>query len=606
MSSSVSASEFAVADAYQYNRRSTARWVLSHILRHKILLFTLTFGAWGNAGLAFLVPALTGVAFTAILQPTPDLDTVARCAILIVVSQIVRGGLMLARNASAETAGLRIERDTRDELYTNLLGKSMTFHSMQAVGDIMARATNDVHELYLMFTPGLNLVVGSAMFMVFPLVYSPALNPQLILTPALFVIGYILALKFYVSQLHPATEAVRDQFGVMNSGLAEAIDGIETVKSASQEEQEITRFNRNTTAYRNAFVGQSDIEARFIPLLLLGIAQGLGFLHSVLLYRAGLISVGQIVAYMGFLQMFGFPTWVSLFGFSQLSLGMAAATRILKLIKTETELDENKTGHRAPIKGAVRFEGVSFTYPGSALPALQEVSFEARPGQIVAIVGQTGVGKSTLVKLINRTYDPAAGRVRIDGLDVREWQLESLRSQISIIEQDVFLFSRSVAENIAFGVPDATQERIEQAARAAQAHEFILNFKDGYQTMIGERGVTLSGGQRQRIALARAFLTNPHILILDDSTSAIDSATEDQIQRAIRQATKGRTTFLITHRLSQIRWADQIIVLRKGRIVALGSHEELLRTSESYRRIFATDTAISRPRSEQVEMQPER
>ncbi|MFN8450714.1 MAG: ATP-binding cassette domain-containing protein [Anaerolineae bacterium] len=218
---------------------------------------------------------------------------------------------------------------------------------------------------------------------------------------------------------------------------------------------------------------------------------------------------------------------------------------------------------------------------------LQGIDFHVAPGQTVAIVGGTGSGKSTLTELINRTYDATEGRILIDGVVVREWNLTSLRSQISKIEQDVFLFSRSLAENIAFGALDATQEQIEQAAREAQAHEFITSFSEGYETVVGERGVTLSGGQRQRIALARAFLSNPRILILDDSTSAIDSATEDEIQKAIRRAQEGRTTLLITHRLSQIRWADHILVLEQGRLVASGTHEELLRRSPHYRRIFA-------------------
>src|SRR5262249_31876470 len=209
-------------------------------------------------------------------------------------------------------------------------------------------------------------------------------------------------------------------------------------------------------------------------------------------------------------------------------------------------------------------------------------------GETIAIVGQTGSGKSTLTKLVNRTYDVSAGRVLVDGTDVREWSIESLRSQISTIEQDIFLFSRTIAENIAFGAAgQATRQQIEQAAREAQAHEFISSFPDGYDTVVGERGVTLSGGQRQRIAIARAFLTNPRILILDDSTSGIDSATEDQIQRAMRRILRGRTTLLITHRISQIRWADRILVLRRGELVAQGTHEELLDTSEAYRRIFA-------------------
>jgi ATP-binding cassette subfamily B protein len=217
---------------------------------------------------------------------------------------------------------------------------------------------------------------------------------------------------------------------------------------------------------------------------------------------------------------------------------------------------------------------------------LDGISFKVKPGQTVAIVGQTGAGKTSLVRLVNRTYDATGGQILVDGVDVRDWNLASLRSQISIIEQDIFLFSRSISDNIAFGKPGATQAVVETAADAAQAHDFIQTFEKGYETVIGERGVTLSGGQRQRLALARAFLTDPRILILDDSTSAIDSATEDKIQRAISAAAKGRTTLLITHRLSQIRWADLIVVIRKGKVAAIGSHDDLMKTSEAYSRIF--------------------
>ena len=217
---------------------------------------------------------------------------------------------------------------------------------------------------------------------------------------------------------------------------------------------------------------------------------------------------------------------------------------------------------------------------------LEGISFSVEPGQTVAIVGQTGCGKSTLSKLVNRIYDVDKGGVLVDGVNVRDWNLQALRSQISIIEQDIFLFSRSVAENIAFGRDELDRDSIVESAKAAQAHEFISAFPAGYDTVIGQRGMTLSGGQRQRLALARAFQTDPPILILDDSTSAIDSATEDKIQRAIWSASRGRTTLLITHRLSQIRWADHIVVLRRGRLVAQGTHEQLMRNSESYRHIF--------------------
>jgi len=320
-----------------------------------------------------------------------------------------------------------------------------------------------------------------------------------------------------------------------------------------------------------------------------------GLLHSLLLFRAGTLRVGDVIAYTSLLMLFGFPTFAGQFAYSRVASGLASARRLLELINARTDLDQNAAGHDAAIKGAVTFENVAFCYKPpeegcnieEEVTTLEEITFDVTPGQTVAIVGQTGSGKSTIAKLINRIYDVDEGRVLVDGIDVRDWSLASLRQQVSIIEQDIFLFSRTIAGNIAFGHPEATSEQIEAAAKAAQAHDFIAQFADGYDTVVGERGTTLSGGQRQRVALARAFLTDPAILILDDATSAIDSATEDRIQRAIERAAADRTTFLITHRLSQIRWADLIIVMRKGRVAAIGSHEELMETSEAYRNIFA-------------------
>ena len=263
------------------------------------------------------------------------------------------------------------------------------------------------------------------------------------------------------------------------------------VKSVAQEPAEIERFEVNAQEYREATVAQGRIEARFLPLLLLGITQALGFAHALLLFRAGRVDVGDVVAYMGLLQLFGFPTFISLTAYSRVSLGVAGARRVLELMRQETQLDENVGGYQGVINGKIEFEGVMFGYADS-MSVLQDVSFVVQPGQTVAIVGQTGAGKSSLAKLINRTYDAGNGRILIDGRDVREWNLAALRRQISIIEQDIFLFSRTVAENIAFGCPEATQEMVEAAAKAAQAHDFIMNFKDGYETKIGERGVTLS------------------------------------------------------------------------------------------------------------------
>ena len=342
---------------------------------------------------------------------------------------------------------------------------------------------------------------------------------------------------------------------------------------------------------------RGEIQARYLPLLLFGIAYGGGFLHALLLYRQGQISLGSIVAFMGLMGILRFPTFISIFTFSLVELGRAAAGRILGMITTVSELGQNEAGTQTRMEGDVVFEDVSFGY-GDGL-VLKDISFHAQPGETIAIVGQTGSGKSTLTKLVNRVYDVRAGRVLVDGVDVRDWNLTSLRSQISTIEQDIFLFSRAIGENIAFGVgPDVDSQEIARCAREAQADDFIMGFPNGYATVIGERGVTLSGGERQRVAIARAFMTDPRILILDDSTSAIDSATEDLIQRAMRGIMRGRTTLLITHRLSQIRWADRILVLQRGELVDQGTHEELLDRCAAYRRIFSRYEGLANPEQE--------
>ncbi len=586
MTVTTGSAEFTLKRPYQTNRSGPVRWVFSHAIRKWPFWILVFGGAFGNAALAAVVPGLIGQAFNAIVASPPQVDVLPRLAIGVALAQVVRSILQFGRNAGSELLAQNIEREVRDELYISLLGKSMTFHNLQPVGDTMARATNDVREVNFMFSPGLSLVIGSLNFLILPLFVAPQIHPALILTPALFVVSYYFALRHYLGTLRSVTDEVRASFGHLSTRLSEVLDGIETVKGAAQEKAEVERFRANSTRYRDASVRQGDVEARFLPMLLFSTALALGLLHALLLFRQGLLDVGQVIYYFGILLMLDFPTWTSMWAYSQISLGLAGARRILELMNRETTLDQNAAGYAGPMRGEVEFRDVTFAYEGHE-PVLENISFKVQAGQTVAIVGQTGAGKTTLVKLINRTYDVQKGQVLVDGVDVRDWNLEALRRGISIIEQDIFLFSRKIAENIAFGKPDASHEEIEAVAQAAQAHEFITSFKDGYDTVIGERGVTLSGGQRQRVALARAFLTDPRILILDDSTSAIDSATEDKIQRAIFTAARGRTTFIITHRLSQIRWADLIIVLRKGRIAAIGRHEELLETSEAYRRIFS-------------------
>jgi ATP-binding cassette subfamily B protein len=597
--------EFSVQDAYRYDQRTALRWIVAHIWRYKFFAL-LMMGCYTLAWLVYArAPVMIGQAAQEIVRPTSrsGLLTIA----LTILALLITDGLsMLTGSMSGEHVASKIAADAREELYISLLGKSQAFHDRQRVGDIMARATDDVGQLSSMVVPGVSLSFEMIMGLIVPLTYIGLLRAELLIVPLAFVVSYLILVRRYMRKLSPVSRNQRDQFGRLNAGLEETIAGIEVVKASAQELFERRKYRASARQLRDYFVKQGHIEARYLPLLVYGFSLSLLLLHALLLYRLGRIGLAEVIGAVGLMNLLRFPTFISVFSFSLVQSGLASAERILQIIRAETGLDENVGGYARPVAGAITFEGVSFTYEelrtknqepgvngvepvvlGSRSSVLSEISFQVEPGQTVAIVGQTGSGKSALTQLVNRTYDVSAGRVLIDGVDVREWNLTALRSQIAKIEQDVFLFSRTVGENIAFGAPDATQEQIEQAAREAQAHDFIMSFADGYQTLVGERGMTLSGGQRQRIALARAFLNNPRILILDDSTSAIDSATEDQIQRALRRAQQGRTTLLITHRLSQIRWADHILVLDQGQLVASGTHDELLRRSAHYRRIFA-------------------
>jgi ATP-binding cassette subfamily B protein len=581
----VSKREFTIDNEYPYNRTSPVRWIISHVVRYPLLPLAMVLMAVFNNFAYSYIQVFVGRAFDLITSPEWETSELAWLAVGAVGLAVIQGITGLLRNYAGEFLAQRIERDTRDELYVSLLGKSQTFHGRQRIGDIMARATNDVRALNFMFSPGLSLIIDSLMAVVVPMFLIAQLRLELLLAPTVFLTLFAITLAGYNRQLKPVSIALREQFGTMNAGLTEAIAGIEVVKANVQERYEWEKFTRNARVYRDYFVREGEIKARYLPMLMFSIAWALGFLQAILIWRAGNITLGEVVTFMGLMGLFRFVTFISIFSFNLVQLGIASGERILTLINTETELDQNEAGLSRSLQGEVVFDQVSFGYNGTAV--LKDVSFTARAGETVAIVGQTGSGKTTLTRLINRIFDADRGQVRVDGADVRDWSMGSLRSQISTIEQDIFLFSGTIAENIAFGCADATPEAIERAARQAQAHDFIMGFNDGYQTEVGERGVTLSGGQRQRVAIARAFLTDPRILVLDDSTSAIDSATEDQIQRAMRQISRQRTTFLITHRLSQIRWADHILVLRQGELVDQGTHEELLARSPDYQKIFA-------------------
>lgn len=582
--------EYHVAHLPRYTTAGPARWIIAHSLRYWWLPLTLVVTAVINNAAYGAVPLYIGRGFDVIRHPDWTTAAILQVSLVVAAAAVVQGITGLLRNFSVEYLAQRVERDAREEMYTALLGKSQTFHAAQRTGDIMARATNDMRALNLLFSPGVMLIVDSSLALVIPLVMILMINIALWPVPVLFTGLLALTVHNYNKRLKPVSIAQREEFGAMNAVLADAIGGIEVVKSTVQERYELDRFTGRARAFRNYFVEQGAVQARYWPMLAFAVSWGLALFHSLHLQQAGVITMGEVVSYMGLFATFRFTTFISIFSFNLIQLGLASADRILALIRPTPGMSSNEGGHSERIQGRIDLRNVTFSFARPEHgdpPVLHDVSFHIEPGETVAIVGRTGSGKSTLTRLINRIFDVDHGAVLIDGTDVRQWDLESLRSQISTIDQDLFLFSLSIRDNIAFGRPAATDEEIREAARQAQAHQFITSFRDGYDTMIGERGVTLSGGQKQRLAIARAFLTDPRILILDDSTSAIDSRTEDEIQHAMNMIAARRTTILITHRLSQIRRADRIVLLGRGRVTDTGTHDELLDRSDDYRRIFS-------------------
>jgi len=585
--------EFTVANEYRYNYRSPLRWMFSHIWRYPWLMILFLITMFAMVSSQSLSAVAVGNAFDVITNQSGT-QALAFAALLVVAAYVGYGVFDFINSMAIRVLAQRVERDARDELYVSLLSKSQTFHGRQRVGDLMARVTNDVQLVNQFVSPALGMTIESLLTLIIPIITIANMNPELLLVPVVFLIVVSFALRHYNNELRPVAGQLRTRFGVMNAGLAETITGIEVVKGFAQEPTEEARFTSNARAYRDAFVREGEVTARYYPLLIYGITIGIAFGHALYLYTNGLVTMGEVITYMALISTLRTPMRFLLMSSSTLQQSIASAERILQMILTETELDQNSAGVSKKMEGDIVFENVSFSYGGDSESAdnenkgyaIHSVSFHAKPGQTVAIVGQTGAGKSTLTRLINRTFDATEGRVLIDGIDVRDVRLADLRRNIAIVSQDPILFNDTIYNNLLFGRPDATREEIEQAAKAAFAHDFIVALPNGYDTLAGERGTQLSGGQKQRIALARAFLRQAPILILDEATSALDSESEAYIQQALKELMVGKTVLIIAHRFSTIRDASMILVFQDSRIVAHGSHETLYESNDLYRSLY--------------------
>ncbi len=579
-------SEFISKKNYQTNKSTSIKWIFSHIKRNWylfILTITLTIV---NSIFSSSIPNLIGEAFLYFNQGILTISTLSSLSIQVLLFGIGAGLIQLIQSWSNEFISQRLERDSRDELLSSLLGKSLTFHDKQRIGDLMTRATGDVRQLNFMLSPGFNLVFRSIVGIIVPVTFMYLINPQLIIIPIIYVIVFITVLKKYRDKQAPVTMKTRIAASKTQSRLNETISGMYVVRAASEEEEERKIFQKNINEFKDAQVKLGEIQAKYWPTLILGIFTIAGILHSIILLDLLIINIGELISFILLFQLLRFPTFINIFAITVLTLGITAAGRILELLKGESNIDLNPDGYKETIKGDIEFKNISFGYGSSSL-ILKNINFKVSPGETIALVGITGSGKSTITKLLSRLYDPIDGKISIDGIDLKNWSIEALRSQMAIVEQDIFLFSKTIKENILLGNPDATISDIENAAKLANAHDFIMNTTDGYDSKIGERGTKLSGGQKQRIAIARAMIKKPKILILDDASSAIDSKTEDEINKAIKDVLKHQVSFLITHRIAQIRHADKIILLDDGEILDIGDHNYLIKNSTRYREIFS-------------------
>lgn len=567
-------------------------WLWSHVSQFKGHIAAHLTGSVLWHLLSAAIPIAIGVAIDAALEPEPDMVRFTGVILLILAMVVVRGLGGFVGTYSLEAYASGTERDARTGLFSALLRKGQSFYNRRPVGDLSARVTGDAEALNLMLSPGADMTVDMLLSILVPVVTIALIDPELLLSPVVFVIVFVLVLLAHGRRLEPVAGQVREVNGKLGAQVSETLTGIETVAATGSADSALRRFTGLARDYRDATVRQADVQSLYLPPLLINLALAGALLHGAVLVREGSLTTGEFIAYLGLMGALRGPTQLAAFSIGLVYYGIAGARRILEIINDRSDGDDTEGGHAATVAGEVTFEAVTFGYGDS--PVLHDISFRVPAGATVALVGPTGSGKTTLLQLLNRTYRPDSGRVLVDGVDVGEWDLESLRGQTAVIEQDVVLFSSSIADNLAFGsAPGTTRADLEQAARDARAHDFIMETPDGYDTLVGERGVTLSGGQRQRIAIGRALLADPRILVLDDSTSAVDSATEQEIHQAVRRASAGRTTFLITPRLSRIRSADHIIVLDRGRIAGQGRHEDLIDGCELYHRIFAPYLATS-------------
>jgi ABC-type multidrug transport system fused ATPase/permease subunit len=563
----------------------TYRRLMGYLRPYRLQLWGSLVFAWAAMGMTVLIPWLIGEAVNAIKdEDKPDLLPLA---LAIVGAGILRLGLTVVRRVVAGKVSLAVEFDLRQQFYAHLQRLDLGFFDGQQTGQLMSRATVDLQSIRFFLGYGLIFITQNLLTITLAAVVMIAINPLLALValiPAPFVI--ITATKY--SQIsRPAQQEVQQRIAELTAEAEENVSGIRIVKAFAREEHQLHRFQRVVARVFDQSIYTTRVQAFFSPLI--GLLPQIGIALVLLVGGRevidGNLSLGAFVAFYTYVGMLAGPMRSLGMALGMAQRAVASGNRMFEILDREPAIQSPPGAPALPAGGgAVELRNVTLRYNGGS-PSLTNVDLSVEAGKTIALVGPSGSGKTSLVGLIARLYDPSEGAVSVDGADVREVDVESLRSQIAFVADDSFLFTASVAENIAYARQDASMEEIEAAARRAQADAFIRGLPDGYRTRVGERGLTLSGGQRQRVAIARALLADPRILILDDATSSGDATTEAAIKAGLREAMAGRTTFIIAHRLSTVSLADEIVVMDGGTVVDRGTHEELMAGCGFYREI---------------------
>ncbi|NIN63864.1 MAG: ATP-binding cassette domain-containing protein [Anaerolineae bacterium] len=576
------------------------RFLSSYKLEAVGAFISLLLGTFGG----LIVPRLTQVVIDEGIS-AGALNVIIWGAVGIVIAALVAALFTFVRGYLAAKASQGVAYDLRNALYMHIQRLSFSYHDRAQTGQLLTRATSDVELVRMFIGTGLLQLASALLMMIGSLILLFRINWQLTLMtlPVMLLVFGVFGL--FAGRGRPLFIQVQQKLGRLNTVLQENLAGVRVVKAFARERWEGERFGLTNLELRDAGLRVGRMFAFVIPLIFtianlgtLTVVWGGGY--QVIADR---LTIGELVAFQSYLMMTMFPMIMLGMIIMAVSQAGAGAERIFEILDTEVEVtDRPDAAELPPIEGRVEFENVTFRYFRDQEPVLNGVSFIAEPGQTVALFGATGSGKSTVINLIPRFYDVSEGRVTLDGRDVRDVTLESLRHQIGIVLQETVLFGGTIRENIAYGRPDATEEEITAAAQAAEAHDFIMSFPDGYDTAVGERGVTLSGGQKQRIAIARALLVDPRILILDDSTSSVDMETEYRIQQALERLRGGRTSFVIAQRISTVQSADLVVVLDAGEVAAIGTHQELLERSPIYAEIYCSQLEDDRVPGPQAEM----